>query len=194
MIESKTNTVNLQNVSAAGLAPVLDYMYGVEELHINMDNAAHVLNAASLLMVEAVVSKTEHLLLSAVNEENYLEIRSLLKHFSLIETLDELDRKFVRECSIDSIIFGENGNTFINETEEVFVKLLKCSPLSSVRKVECIYRYINTVNTYINNDELLLALGLLAGNLLDSRLAVFPGVARRSRSPQRAEEFSERNG
>merc|ERR1712227_324822 len=91
MVESVSDSVVLQNVTSAGLSVVLDFMYCIDKLNINMHNAGDVLNAASMLQIPGVIEKCKTLLLESCNTDNYLEIRNLCNQFSLTDVIETLD-------------------------------------------------------------------------------------------------------
>jgi len=144
MLESRTNSVKLHNVTAAGLGPVLDFMYGVVDINIDVENVADVLNAASILQIVGMFDKCEAFLLSALGEDNYLEIRKLCAQFAMTETVEKLDAKIASLGGLYSICKRHIGMLTREINAASFLDLLKRSSINPCNKFECIDTYINT--------------------------------------------------
>jgi len=144
LMESKTNHMTLSDITSTGLAPVLDYMYGEHNINIDGNNIADILNAASLLHVTGVTRLCEKRLMDIVEETNILDYRKLCIKFALKESIYNLD--VILTCS--GIVYKlldvgvENEPLVKDIEEELFVKLLKQTPLKSVNKFECMCRYM----------------------------------------------------
>ncbi len=94
MVESRSETVELKNVTAAGLKPVLDHFYGIEDIHIPDESIFETLNAAELLQAKCVLSKCSQKICDVVSKENVLDILQACNMYSLDaqvrEAIDEL--------------------------------------------------------------------------------------------------------
>ena len=140
MVESTQDKVTLQNITADGLRPVLDYMYGVQGNNpINLGNVAAVLNAASMLQVTGIDNILEDCsicLLTELNETNYIAIRSLGKKFSLNTVTEQVDYTITDNGWLYNTLFSEDIGEFISEiNQEDFFYLLKKANNKPLEKI-----------------------------------------------------------
>jgi len=171
MVESQSNTVTLHNVNSAGLAPVLDHMYGVDVYkhifhympgdEVDIDTMIEIMNAASVLQVQSLLNGCAYILydVSVINTDHeFLDIWTVLNKFSLTNNHEDLERRlawifmqnFLKPDEDESLV-----EDFCKTIDEVsFLRILKIKNPEGIDIEGCRKRFECLCKYYITNSEI----------------------------------------